>query len=799
MNKRNTLNNINMNKEEKEKIEVVKQMIADGHISREVAEIYFPELKESGDEKIRKFLIKCVEQPMGTDFLGDIKKEDVLAWLEKQGNIDLEFFENGENEKREFVGYGFLKCKGDFLSFKEGETYWLEYMGRDNYNVRSDNLLGQTFHITPQQLYTVFRPTTWLEKQGTSYTKKEVDDAYLKGVCDAKQELEKQVDTNVFDVPKIPIKDAVEVTSRMQYIDGDMKPIAEFIMDYAYWDLHKDEWNQPTLTVPLFRILDALVQRGKPYCECSQNIEKQSEQKPDYCHHKVDLSNCSEEYRKAYYDGWNNCNMQHSQCKSESNDVVKCLINGMKFYYEDNDEWGTDKFSMKVKDILSWLEKQREQKPVISADALREGIAHFGITQHQIDNWLKKYVDVKKQCEQKSFDYENANIQQKDFAPKVEPRFHEGDWLVQENIGVYKVIEICESWYEVIDAEDNHYSISFDKEYMCHSWDINKDAKDGDVLVNGSNIFKFHFIIGTRVRGYCHVNTDDGRFYNDIGNTECFGLIDAVFTPATKEQRDLLFQKKMKEARYEWDAEKKELKKIELKFKVGDWIVYDGWTTQILQVCQDGYVNNRQGFIPKEREDAMRLWDISDAKDGDILCTYECDEPKIVFILKGTPKKHYALSYHCYYNIMYPHFESASVKGCLAPNDEDVKPATKEQRDLLFQKMHEAGYEWDDGKKELKKIEKKSAWGEEDENIINKILCICNDFKRSFEISPASTKVVQKDINKIDCWLKSLKDRYTWKPSDEQIEILNVAKDRNDKIGFVLGELYKQLKALKGE
>ena len=89
------------------------------------------------------------------------------------------------------------------------------------------------------------------------------------------------------------------------------------------------------------------------------------EQKPDYCHHEVDLSNCSEEYRKGYYDGWNNCNMQHSQCQSESNDVVKCLINGMKFYYGDSTEatWGTEKFSMKVKDILSWLEKQGEWKP----------------------------------------------------------------------------------------------------------------------------------------------------------------------------------------------------------------------------------------------------------------------------------------------------------------------------------------------------------------------------------------------------------------------------------------------------
>ena len=57
-------------------------------------------------------------------------------------------------------------------------------------------------------------------------------------------------------------------------------------------------------------------------------------------------------------------------------------------------------------------------------------------------------------------------------ADKAEPKFKVGNWVVQENIGVYKVIEICKSWYEVIDAEDNHYSISFDKEYMCHLWTI---------------------------------------------------------------------------------------------------------------------------------------------------------------------------------------------------------------------------------------------------------------------------------------------------------------------------------------
>ena len=35
-------------------------------------------------------------------------------------------------------------------------------------------------------------------------------------------------------------------------------------------------------------------------------------------------------------------------------------------------------------------------------------------------------------------------------------------------------------------------------------------------------------------------------------------------------------------------------------------------------------------------------------------------------------------------------------------------PATKEQRDLLFAKMKEAGYEWNGEKKELRKIEQKT-------------------------------------------------------------------------------------------
>lgn len=72
---------------------------------------------------------------------------------------------------------------------------------------------------------------------------------------------------DLYEVPATPINISIDVTSRWNHIDDDLKPIAKFVIEYASWNLHKDEWNQPVAEVPLFRVLDALVQRGKPYCD----------------------------------------------------------------------------------------------------------------------------------------------------------------------------------------------------------------------------------------------------------------------------------------------------------------------------------------------------------------------------------------------------------------------------------------------------------------------------------------------------------------------------------------------------
>ena len=126
--------------------------------------------------------------------------------------------------------------------------------------------------------------------------------------------------------------------------------------------------------------------------------------------------------------------------------------------------------------------------------------------------------------------------------------------------------------------------------------------------------------------------------------------------------------------------------------------------------------------------------------------------------------------------------------------------------DILQKTLGEVdGYQSDDGilahkcaisaVKELSKQE----LSEEDELIINKILCICSDFERSFEMSPLSTKVIKEDVDKIDTWLKSLKDKYTWKPSEEQILAIETAINvigKGTLNGGQLTELLEQVKAL---
>ena len=60
------------------------------HEQQMEAEAFFPELKESADERVRKGLVKAVSGTFeGNKLFGtDVTREEALAWLEKQGEKD---------------------------------------------------------------------------------------------------------------------------------------------------------------------------------------------------------------------------------------------------------------------------------------------------------------------------------------------------------------------------------------------------------------------------------------------------------------------------------------------------------------------------------------------------------------------------------------------------------------------------------------------------------------------------------------------------------------------------------------
>lgn len=83
--------------------------------------------------------------------------------------------------------------------------------------------------------------------------------------------------------------------------------------------------------------------------------------------------------------------------------------------------------------------------------------------------------------------------------------------------------------------------------------------------------------------------------------------------------------------------------------------------------------------------------------------------------------------------------------------------------------------------------EQKPAWSEEDERMKNQLV----DFMLSgIDISKAPYGCV--------AWLKSLKDRYTWKPSEEQLKSLQEVIDVGHFTSYpnALETLYEQLKQL---
>lgn len=319
-----------------------------------------------------------------------------------------------------------------------------------------------------------------------------------------------------------------------------------------------------------------------------------------------------------------------------------------------------------VKDILAWLEKQGEQKPIWhnedeepqrgrlillimqSGTPIVAKIIEPNHTFNHGERWA--YIDdlLEKQGEQKSkilYDYINGEyVRIKECAIKEKP------------------------------SKENPYSgVSF--EYNGHTWGMCARDNGVEILVDGE--IKERVYLFDRPQGKSALET-------------------------------------LKEEKADNQNCANPVVKIEPKFKVGDWVVdkegniskimrVDNGFNHIIYACR--FIEQKSVFWSSYSENDIRLWDITeDAKDGDVLASN-----RSIFIfsqeyIAGKPEA------HC--GIMNGFF-IVKPKGCWT--NEKCYPATKEQRYALFAKIREAGYEWEDGKKELKKIEQNPAWSEEDE------------------------------------------------------------------------------------
>ena len=195
-------------------------------------------------------------------------------------------------------------------------------------------------------------------------------------------------------------------------------------------------------------------------------------------------------------------------------------------------------------------------------------------------------------------------------------------------------------------------------------------------------------------------------------------------------------------------SEQKLTDNVEPKFKVGDWLQYRSVEPFLVEeITEQGYINGNS-CLPFEWGNEINLWSIQDAKDGDVLA---CNEEILLFKSYSVQGR---ISLYCWYNGQTKNFHSKEVDNTSLTTRNKIFPATKEQRDTLFAKMKEAGYEWNADKKELKKIEQKSAWSEDDEIGLDDALWCCKQ--------AASIAKDENDMGNAwyaENWLKSIKDR----------------------------------------
>lgn len=182
------------------------------------------------------------------------------------------------------------------------------------------------------------------------------------------------------------------------------------------------------------------------------------------------------------------------------------------------------------------------------------------------------FLELQKQHHAATFEIEECiawlEKQGKKPTDKTEPRFKVGDWVVNKFGDSWHIDSLDKKNYQVSDGKGNYNYFPISKQDEMHLLTI-QDAKDGDVLVLETDEVEWVLIYKKIVTSSSEVPQDLLRYYFLLADNYCnlegvFAMVtedyEEYLRPATKEQRDALM-KAMNDAGYEWDSEKKELKK----------------------------------------------------------------------------------------------------------------------------------------------------------------------------------------------------------------------------------------------
>lgn len=376
---------------------------------------------------------------------------------------------------------------------------------------------------------------------------------------------------------------------------------------------------------------------------------------------------------------------------------------------------------------LAWLEKQDESDETKAKIFLiNKGypIDTNGTfpTYEEMYNIIREGLE--NQDEQKSSD-------------KEVPKFQEGDWVVYDKYNENDIDKIVKFDNDKVSFESGDWVYIKQLNEDFRLWTIN-DAKPGDVLAmswreddnSWEKIIIFKKYHNKGVKGLYNMPCVEG-----YGNTFRNGKLiineevpyySKTWTvnlhPATKEQHELLFQK-MHEAGYTFDFEKKEPKK--LKFKVGDEVITKNEESlTITRIDEEGYWSEDLFICSFDDSDK---WELVEPAWSDV------DE--------------YMLNETILHLKELIEIDKAHHLGC------DVQYY---QRDIDWLKLL----------KNRVVPQPKQEWSEDDENRMKKVMHILS----------LDGRINNEELKSIFDWLKLFKERYTWKPSDAQMEALKQAK-----------------------